>query len=135
MEKLPLFPTELGEHVSKHAAIGTIHRLVELVGMPTCDSTGCSLYGGHSFRTGGAHLLARMGLNPMKIQKLGRWESALVIHYAGEALACDLSKDLIGDQRTCGRAIEQSQLFRDFVTKVSGRLDALEEVAVGIGEG
>ena len=62
----------------------------------------------------------------MKLQKLGRWESALVIHYAGEALASGISQDLAGHHRSCVQPLEQTQAFRDFVTKVSARLDALD---------
>lgn len=35
-----------------------------------------------------------MGVNPFKIQTLGRWTSPLVVHYAGDALASGLADDL-----------------------------------------
>ena len=43
---------------------------------------------------GGAAFLAAQGINPYKIQALGRWRSPLVIHYAGAALATGLAADL-----------------------------------------
>ena len=61
-EHLPLFPTARGEEVDKSAAVATINRLVELLGRPA-QQDGAWLSGGHSLRTGGAHLLAAQGVN------------------------------------------------------------------------
>ena len=42
---LPLFPPVQNVEVTKHAAVATINRLVELIGLPVSDGTGCALYG------------------------------------------------------------------------------------------
>ena len=74
--------------------MSTIKFLVQTSGRPLVDVSGCQLYGGHSLSTGGASFLACMGVNPFKIQTLGRWTSPLVVHYAGDALASGLAEDL-----------------------------------------
>ena len=48
--------------------VATINSLVTKSGDPIIDDTGCQLYGGHSLRTGGAHLLSSRGIHPFKIQ-------------------------------------------------------------------
>ena len=95
MAVLPLFPTAYGKEVEKAAAVATTVELVRLTGHPVHDGRGGALYGGHSLRTGGAKLLASRGVNPFKIQQLGRWRSPLVVHYAGEALATGIAADLM----------------------------------------
>ena len=92
---LPLFPDALGRHVPKSAAVATIVELPKLYGVPVSDAFGSRLFGGHSLRTGGASFLASRGINPYKIQALGRWRSPLVIHYAGAAMASGLAADLV----------------------------------------
>ena len=91
---LPLFPDAAGRHVPKAASVATILELPRRYGCPVRDSLGACLFGGHSFRTGGAAFLAGRGINPYKIQALGRWRSPLVIHYAGAAMATGLAADL-----------------------------------------
>ena len=94
--ELPLFPDARGLQVAKGASVATIVALPKLYGCPVTDAVGACLFGGHSFRTGGAAFLAARGINPYKIQALGRWRSPLVIHYAGAALATGLALDLCG---------------------------------------
>ena len=91
---MPLFPNSSGLEITMHTAVATINSLVHKCGRVTVDSTGCQLYGGHSFRTGGAHFLASKGINPVKIQTMGRWTSPLVMHYAGDAMADGIAADL-----------------------------------------
>ena len=91
---LPLFPDALGRESSKHAAVSTIFSVVERTGASIRDAHGSYLYGGHSLRTGGAYLLASRGVNPHKIQSLGRWRSDLVIRYAGEAMSTGIATDM-----------------------------------------
>ena len=55
------------------------------MGARTIDEHGRHLYGGHSLRTGGAHLLAAHGLDQVQIQALARWHSPMLGHYAGLA--------------------------------------------------
>ena len=51
------------------------------------------LYGGHSLRTGGASALAGLGINPYRIQAMGRWNSPLVIKYAGVSMTGELTSE------------------------------------------
>ena len=88
---LPLFPSTNGEEVDRAASVGTIFRLAELTGEAIRDATGGYRFGGHSLRTGGAHMLARRGVNPFRTQSLGRWHAPLVVHYAGESPATGLA--------------------------------------------
>ena len=39
-------------------------------------------------------MLASRGVNPFRIQALGRWRSPLVVHYAGESLATGIAADV-----------------------------------------
>ena len=93
-DEMPLFPNTEGNEVVKAAAVETIFRLVALSGGKVRDSKGNLLFGGHSLRTGGASLLASLGVSPLKIQAMGRWRSPLVIYYAGEALATGVVRDM-----------------------------------------
>ena len=122
----PLFFAENGEEVSKPAAVATIERLVELIGLPTRSAAGSHLYGGHSLRTGGAALLAGRGVNPFRIQSLGRWKSPLVVHYAGEALAHGLAGELARTAAETGPVSAEIAELRRFVESVDRRLDRLE---------
>ena len=74
--------------------VATITALAQMYGAAVKDAKGANLFGGHSLRTGGAAFLASRGINPYKIQALGRWRSPLVIHYAGAAMASGLARDL-----------------------------------------
>ena len=67
-------------------------------------------------------------MHPFKLQKLGRWESALVVHYAGEALASGLAHDVMSFARSSD-VESSSQELRNLVSQISERLDALEEVS------
>ena len=91
---LPLFPDARGLEVSRANAVATIVGLSQRSGFRTTAPNGSQLYGGHSLRTGGATLYASMGVHPLRIQALGRWRSPLVLHYAGEAMASNVVKDL-----------------------------------------
>ena len=91
---LPLFPDKYGGEVEKAHAVATINSLASSIGQPVVDELGALLFGGHSLRTGGAHLLSARGVNPFKIQAMGRWRSPLVIHYAGAAMATNIAADL-----------------------------------------
>ena len=77
---MPLFPNADGGGITKASAVATIVGIVTRLGLPThCHTSGGQLYGGHSLRTGGAHNLAGLGVDPMRIQAMGRWRSSLVI--------------------------------------------------------
>ena len=53
------------------------------------------MLGGHSLRTGGAQALAGLGVDPVRIQVMGRWRSSLVIRYAGSRGSCGITQDTI----------------------------------------
>ena len=66
-------------------AVATVVDLARIAGSATRDSNGKLLYGGHSLRTGGAHLLAAHGLDGTAIQAMARWHSPMLSYYAGLA--------------------------------------------------
>ena len=84
---MPLFPGEDGYRITKGASIATIVEAARRSGELVLTPAGAQQFGGHSLRTGGASMLARWGLNPFRIQSLGRWRSNLVIHYSGSAMS------------------------------------------------
>ena len=77
-EELTLFPTVDGMVCSKQSVVDTIKGFVIDMKMPVLGPSGEELYGGHSFRTGGAVFLASIGLDVQRIQLLGRWFSNVV---------------------------------------------------------
>ena len=117
----PLFPTSDGLEVDRGAAVATIEAIVRAYGELTQDELGCSLCGGHFLRTGGAFLLASLGVNPHKIQALGRWRSSLVIQYAGEAMHSGIARDL-GSADSPGLSA-----LSDAISRLERRLLQLEE--------
>ena len=66
MDEMPLFPSATGDEISKQQSVHTIFRLAELVGEAVLDGSGSYRFGGHSLRTGGAHLLASRGLTSFR---------------------------------------------------------------------
>lgn len=122
---MPLFPAATGAEVTMAAMVQTINAAVGLLGQPIRDSTGCWLYGGHSMRTGGAHLLASRGINPFKIQALGRWKSPLVVHYAGDAMATGIANDMARPGPSGAGA--SGSTLAEFAARIERRLTALEE--------
>ena len=93
---MPLFPTEAGGRITKTSAVATIVEIVSRLGTPTrCDNSGGQLYGGHSLRTGGAQYLAGLGVDPLRIQAMGRWRSSLVIRYSCNKGAHGITADTV----------------------------------------
>ena len=91
---MPLFPTQAGARVKKVDAVSTIIELASRMGQPTiCPTSHGQFLGGHSMRTGGAQALAGLGVDPIRIQTMGRWKSALVIRYSGAKGACGITRD------------------------------------------
>ena len=131
VDDLPLFPTSDGDEVSRCAAVGTIYRLAELIGEPVRDSTGAFLFGGHSLRTGGAHMLASRGVNPFRIQSLGRWKSPLVVHCAGESMAMGIADEVARLSAGSQPAAPSPDLasIEGFLRQLDARLQAIETAA------
>ena len=121
---LPLFPDRYGGEVDRAQAVGTINALATCIGVPIKDELGALLFGGHSLRTGGAHMLSSRGVNPFKIQAMGRWRSPLVIHYAGAAMATNIAADL-GAGSGPAQASAASE-FATFASIIESRIAALE---------
>ena len=67
-------------------------------------------------------MLASRGVNPFKIQAMGRWRSPLVIHYAGEAMATGL----VGDMRSSSTTAAPMPGLTEFLARLDRRLSALE---------
>ena len=72
-------------------------------------------------------MLAARGVNPYRIQSLGRWKSPLVVHYAGEAM----STGIAGDMRVAAlpppdHASLATDELRRFLARLDQRLAALE---------
>ena len=80
-------------------------------------------------------MLARRGVNPFRIQSLGRWHSPLVVHYAGESLATGLAHEI---SRSAGGAAPNPPPeladIRDFLCRLESRLAAIE-AAEKVGPG
>ena len=81
-------------------------------------------------RTGGAAMLARRGVNPFRIQSLGRWKSPLVVHYAGEALSTGLARELATASAPLQPAPSDLDSLRQFIHRLDQRLAALETIDV-----
>ena len=111
----PLFPCADGSRTGKQAAVATIVELAKRVGQPTvCPASGGQLLGGHSMRTGGAQALAGLGVDPIRIQTMGRWKSDLVIRYSGARGACGITHDTSGDCTTPPRRLPIPGLPREW---------------------
>ena len=95
---MPLFPNEDGLRIDKGASVATIVEAARLSGESVLSDSGAQRFGGHSLRTGGASMLARWGVNPFRIQSMGRWRSSLVIHYSGSAMSHGITRDAIDSQ-------------------------------------
>ena len=130
-DTLPLFPDSEGCEVSRTAAVKTIFALVEAAGGRLRDSKGSLLFGGHSLRTGGASLLATLGVHPIRIQAMGRWRSPLVIHYAGEAMATGLVRDMALSANFSTSSEARLARNEQFKNSVNSRLQALEDANPG----
>ena len=91
---MPLFPDADGQRLRKVAAVATIVELASRMGQPTrCPSSQGQMLGGHSMRTGGAQALAGLGVDPIRIQTMGRWKSDLVIRYSGSRGSSGITRD------------------------------------------
>lgn len=77
----PFFPTAGVGIASKASMVATIEELVRRCGLPTRDALDRPMYGGHSLRTGGAVLLASLGLDSTRIEAMARWKSPMLLYY------------------------------------------------------
>ena len=74
-------------------------------------------------------MLASRGVNPFKIQSLGRWRSPLVIHYAGEAMAGGIAGDIKSSAASNSAGVPECLAeLRRFLARLEERIDRLEPV-------
>ena len=130
-ESLPLFPDSNGNEVNRASAVNTIFSLILASGGKLRDAKGSLLFGGHSLRTGGASLLATLGVHPIRIQAMGRWRSPLVIHYAGEAMATGLVRDMALSANVSSSSTARLAKTENFKNSVNARLQAVAETNPG----
>ena len=95
-ELSPVFPANDGGFCTKTGVIETIRHVAQLSGQQVQDASGAWLLSGHTFRITGARALARMGLDAITIQLLGRWGSDAVLSYLAEAPLANLGDKLKG---------------------------------------
>ena len=91
---LPLFPNAEGYMVSNESMEGFVDELAKLAGVPLTLPSGARRFGKHSFRSTGAVLLSRLGIDIYKIQLLARWGSDVVQHYVRESPLDSLTKQV-----------------------------------------
>ena len=108
---LPLFPNFFGHTVSKHAVVETIESVAELMGLSVLGKSGERTFGGHTIRVSGARWLARSGVSVAQIQTFGRWASAAVLRYVGEAHIEDLASTVTGVGRKPGADARAASAF------------------------
>ena len=77
-----LFPDASGEMVTNAAMEAFVDALADMAGQALTLPSGVRRFGKHSFRSTGAVVLARLGIEVFKIQLLARWASDVVLHYA-----------------------------------------------------
>ena len=90
------------------------------------------MYGGHSLRTGGASFLAKRGVNPFRIQTMGRWTSPLVVHYTADALATGLAQDL---RPAKSASVDAKSALVSLVNALELRIKELESVPPPLPQG
>ena len=62
-------------------------------------------------RTGGAAALASLGVDPSRIQAMGRWRSNLVIRYAGEHAADGITQQTATALRSASPPAQPSAIY------------------------
>ena len=90
---LPFFPNALGAVVDKKVMVATINKVMELCKLPVKDATDRPLYGGHSWRTAGAVLLAGLGIDTARIEAMARWNSPMLLYYIRAAPVRTITKE------------------------------------------
>ena len=83
---LPMFPDAEGKVVSKAAVVETFRWAATLLGVPHVSSDGAERLTGHSLRHTGAQGLAKMGVDLLSIQLLGRWGGRCVEGYVRDTM-------------------------------------------------
>ena len=98
---LPFFPDSSGFMVRDSAMEAFVDALAAMAGCKLTLPSGARKFGKHSFRSTGAVLLSKLGIELFKIQLLARWASPVVLHYAREApletLTTQVKSSIAGD--------------------------------------
>ena len=73
-------------------------------------------------------MLASRGVNPFRIQSLGRWKSPLVVHYAGESMALGIADEVSRHTAGSQPAAPSPDLasIEGFLRQLDARLQAIE---------
>ena len=133
---MPLFPTSDGGRISKDAAVATITAIATRIGLPTvCPSSHGQLFGGHSLRTGGAQTLAGLGVDPIRIQAMGRWKGSLVIRYSGNRGSYGITGDTVRGltaRASSSSAAPKPSLKSALQVDVSQHLDLEQRIALSL---
>mgnify|MGYP002281116694 CR=1 FL=1 len=116
---LPFFPDANGSVVTKDAMESFVDELARLGGQPLTLPSGAKRFGKHSFRSTGAVLLSRLGLEVYKIQLLARWGSDVVLHYVRESPLETITKQV--------RGAIADKTVTDLVAKLAGEVDTLKK--------
>jgi len=121
---LPLFPTRSGEPAAKSAVVDMIRDAAHQLSVPAASPDGAFRISGHSLRPTGAQGLARLGVDVLTIQALGRWGSGTVAQYvrgasvseeAARARANTLGQALAAAATSAPQTADPAQAARDAV--------------------
>ena len=82
---LPLFPTAEGQPISKTSFTKTVVEAARRTRQPEANADETLRLSGHSLRASGAQHLARLGMDLLSIQLLGRWGSTALLTYVRDA--------------------------------------------------
>ena len=82
---LPLFPTSAGRAISKVAFTAVVLEGACRTDQPQANADGSLRLSGHSLRATGAQHLAKLGMDLLSIQLLGRWGSTALFGYIRDA--------------------------------------------------
>jgi len=116
---LPLFPDARGKFVGKTGMVRSIVMAIIELGLPTTGHGGAELYGGHSWRRGGAQYLARAGVEIWRIQALARHSSGAILGYIENAHIPALAG--IAAEAALGRSLAAVRLELDLLREQVSR--------------
>ena len=81
LAEIPLFPSQRGSWCTKLGVIEVITSLASLADVSAVTRRGSFKWGGHAFRRGGAHMLARLGYSRDQIKAVARHSSSAIDGY------------------------------------------------------
>ena len=78
-------------------------------------------------RTGGAQALAGLGVDPIRIQTMGRWKSDLVIRYSGARGACGITHDTVRGLHDTASSSSHSKPSTGMASSITSGLAGLQD--------